>query len=88
MILIDVILIGDNAIVIVLAARNVLERQRKREVLIGTAGAVIVRVISTLLTLNLLEIPDLIPIGGALFVWVGYNLLTDAGGHGIETKAL
>lgn len=86
MILIDIILAGDNAIVIVLVARNVPERQRKREVLIGTAGVVIVLVISTLLILKLLEIPDLMPIGGVLLVWVGYNLLTDEGGHEIMEK--
>lgn len=85
-ILIDIILAGDNAIVIGMAARNVPVAQRRTAILWGTAGAVIVRIISTLLILKLLEIPGLMPIGGALLVWVGYNLLTNDGNHEIDAK--
>lgn len=86
-ILTDVILAGDNAIVIGLAARNVPEKQRKKAILLGTVGAVVVRAISTLLILKLLSIPGLMPVGGALLVWVGYNLLTDDGNHEITARS-
>jgi predicted tellurium resistance membrane protein TerC len=63
-IVIDLVLAGDNAIVIGLAARNVPKDMQKRVVLWGTAGAIIVRALLTLVVVWLLKIPAFLLIGG------------------------
>jgi len=74
-VVIDLVLAGDNAIVIALAARNVPQHLQRRAILAGTAGAVIVRSSMTLLVVWLLKIPGLLLIGGALLVFIAYRLL-------------
>ncbi|BBN99503.1 TerC family protein [Sporolactobacillus terrae] len=74
---IDLILAGDNAIVIALAAARLQEHQRKRAILYGTIGAVAIRAIATLIVVWLLKIPGLHLIGGVLLVWIAYSLLKD-----------
>ena len=74
-IVIDLVLAGDNAIVIALAARNLPEQLRRRAIIWGTAGAVIVRSALTLVVVWLLKLPMLMFIGGALLVWIAYRLL-------------
>ncbi len=64
-IIIDLVLAGDNAIVIGLAARNVEKANQKKVIIWGTVGAVVIRVIATLLVTYLLEIYGLRLIGGA-----------------------
>src|SRR6185436_10411383 len=86
-VVIDLVLAGDNAIVIALAARNLPERLRRRAILWGTAGAVAVRSALTLAVVWLLKMPGLLFIGGALLVWIAYRLLVpddegEGGGHG------
>ncbi|HEY5897261.1 MAG TPA: TerC family protein [Burkholderiales bacterium] len=73
---IDLVLAGDNAIVIALAARNLPTELRRRAVLWGTAGAVAVRASLTVGVLWLLQIPGLMLMGGAILVWIAYRLLT------------
>lgn len=74
-VVIDLMLAGDNAIVIALAARNVPVHLQKRAVAWGTAGAILVRSLMTLIVVWLLQIPGLLFIGGALLVWIAYKLL-------------
>ncbi len=73
---IDLVLAGDNAIVIALAARNLPTELRRRAVIWGTAGAVAVRASLTVGVLWLLKIPGLMLVGGAILVWIAYRLLT------------
>ncbi|HEX4929038.1 MAG TPA: TerC family protein [Burkholderiales bacterium] len=77
-IVIDLVLAGDNAIVIALAARNLPKHLQRRAIVWGTFGAVAVRASLTVGVLWLLEIPGLSLAGGALLVWIAYKLL--AGG--------
>ncbi len=77
-VVIDLVLAGDNAIVIALAARNLPKLHQRRAIIWGTFGAVAVRASLTVGVLWLLEIPGLSLAGGALLVWIAYKLL--AGG--------
>ena len=81
-ILIDLVLAGDNAIVIALAARNLPKLHQRKAILWGTVGAVAVRTSLTVAVLWLLQVPGLMLAGGALLVWIAYRLLTgDDGGR-------
>jgi YjbE family integral membrane protein len=81
-IVIDLVLAGDNAIVIALAARNLPKDLQRRAIAWGTVGAVVVRGSLTVAVLWLLQIPGLMAAGGALLVWIAYRLLTnDDGGR-------
>jgi YjbE family integral membrane protein len=75
-VMIDLVLAGDNAIVIALAARNLPRALQRRAIVWGTFGAVAVRASLTVAVLWLLEIPGLMAAGGALLVWIAYRLLT------------
>ena len=79
-ILIDLVLAGDNAIVIALAARNLPPHLQKKAILWGTAGAIIVRSVMTVGVVWLLKIPGLMLVGGLGLVWIAYKLLADQGG--------
>lgn len=83
-ILIDLVLAGDNAIVIGLAARNVQKADQKKVIIWGTVGAIIVRVIMTLLVLELLNIPGLRLAGGLALLWIAYKLLVEEKNHEIN----
>jgi len=74
-IIIDLVLAGDNAIVIALAARNVPQHLQRRAILWGTVGAIVVRSAMTLIVVWLLKVPGLMLVGGALLVWIAYRLL-------------
>jgi len=74
-VVIDLVLAGDNAIVIALAARNLPRHLQKRAVAWGTAGAIVVRSAMTMVVVWLLQVPGLMLIGGALLVWIAYRLL-------------
>lgn len=86
-ILIDLVLAGDNAIVIGLAARNLPKEQQKRAIISGTVGAVVIRAIATLLVVWLLEIPGLMVVGGIMLIWISYKLLVDKGDEHSNIKA-
>lgn len=72
---IDILLGGDNAIVIALASRNLPEHQRNKAIFIGTGLAIVVRVILTVLVVYLLKIPFLYLIGGVLLIYIAFQLL-------------
>jgi YjbE family integral membrane protein len=79
-ILIDLVLAGDNAIVIALAARNLPPDLQKKAIMWGTVGAIAVRSAMTLIVVWLLKIPGLMLIGGLGLLWIAYKLLADQGG--------
>lgn len=79
-ILIDLVLAGDNAIVIALAARSLPSHLQKKAIIWGTVGAIVVRSVMTLGVVWLLKVPGLMLIGGLGLVWIAYKLLADQGG--------
>nr|WP_207146013.1 TerC family protein [Brevibacillus brevis] len=74
---INLVLSGDNAVVIAIACRKLPFEQRKQAILWGTFLAIIVRVIATILAVYLLKIPYLYLIGGIILLWISYNLLRE-----------
>ena len=76
-ILIDLVLAGDNAIIIGMVASNFPLEQRKKIIFLGIGGAVILRIILTLLTAYLLQITGLRLIGGLLLLYIVYKLYID-----------
>src|SRR2546427_197317 len=84
-VLIDLVLAGDNAIVIALAARKLPPRLQRRAIVWGTLGAVVVRSAMTLAVVWLLRVPGLMLVGGLGLVWIAYKLLlptSTESGHG------
>ncbi len=78
-ILIDLVLAGDNAIVIALAARNLPVHLQKKAIVWGAAGAILVRSVMTIGVVWLLKVPGLMLVGGLGLLWVAYQLLADHG---------
>ena len=76
-VLIDLVLAGDNAIVIALAARSLPHQLQKKAMFWGTVGAVAVRSVMTVGVVWLLKIPGLMLVGGLGLVWIAYRLLAD-----------
>jgi YjbE family integral membrane protein len=74
-ILIDILLGGDNAVVIALACRGLPPQQRRMGIIYGTAGAIILRVVLIAFALALLSVPYLKLVGAVLLVWIGAKLL-------------
>ncbi len=80
---IDILLGGDNAVVIALACRKLPDDKRNKGIFWGVAGAIILRVVLIFFALQLLDIPWLKIIGALLLVWIGVKLLQpEAEGHG------
>ena len=85
-IMIDIVLSGDNAVVIALACRNLPAEQRRKGILWGVAGAIGLRVALTMLAALVLNLPWLKLVGGVLLLWIGVKLLVpdDGEGHDIS----
>jgi len=86
-ILIDIVLSGDNAVVIALACRNLPPRPRRLGIFWGVSGAIILRVTLTFFAVSLLAIPYLKIVGAALLLWIGVKLIQpqdDGEGHEIR----
>ena len=83
-ILIDILLGGDNAVVIALACRQLPPAQRTKGIIWGTVGAIVLRVILIAFALALLQIPFLKLVGALLLLWIGVKLIApeDEGDHG------
>jgi YjbE family integral membrane protein len=81
---IDILLGGDNAVVIALACRNLPPAQRRMGILWGTAGAIVLRVVLIFFALSLLKLPFLKIVGALLLLWIGVKLLVaeEEEGHG------
>ena len=87
-ILIDLVLAGDNAIVIALAARNLPRHLQKQAIFWGTLGAIAVRVAMTAVVVTLLRLPGLMLAGGLLLLPIAWKLLRqDDGAHAIKPAA-
>ncbi|MGD9775222.1 TerC family protein [Diaphorobacter sp.] len=82
-IIIDILLGGDNAVVIALACRKLPPAQRTKGIIWGTAGAIILRVVLIAFAMTLLNLPFLKVVGAILLVWIGIKLIApDEDGHG------
>jgi YjbE family integral membrane protein len=81
-VVIDLVLAGDNAIVIALAARSLPAALQNKAVMWGTVGAIVVRAAMTLIVVWLLMVPGLRFLGGLALVWIAYKLLAPSQGQG------
>ena len=88
-IVIDILLGGDNAVVIAMASRRLPALQRRKAIFWGVFGAIALRVVLIFFALQLLQIPYLKIVGGVLLLWIGVKLLMpqDDGGHKIDASA-
>ncbi|MBK8317849.1 MAG: TerC family protein [Betaproteobacteria bacterium] len=87
-ILIDIVLSGDNAVVIALACRNLSPELRKTGIFWGVAGAIILRVVLTVFAALVMNLPWLKLVGGLLLVWIAVKLMLpeEADGHDIKAS--
>jgi YjbE family integral membrane protein len=75
---INILLSGDNAIVIAMAARSLPAQQQKQAIFIGSAGAIVLRILLTLVAVQLLALPFLKLVGAVLLIYIGVTLLMDS----------
>ena len=80
-ILIDLVLAGDNAIVIALAARSLPKHLQKKAIVWGTVGAIVVRSVMTIGVVWLLKVPGLLLVGGLGLLWIAYKLIANGDEH-------
>ena len=85
-ILIDIVLAGDNALVIGMAANKLPEHLKKKAIFWGTFGAVAIRFISVLLLTYLLAVPGLKLVGGLLLIYIAWTLVQDENDHNVTAK--
>ncbi len=84
-VLINIVLSGDNAVVIALACRSLPPAQQKKAILFGSVGAIVLRVVLTFFAVMLLDLPYLKLIGAAALLWIGVGLLkSDDGEENLE----
>lgn len=81
-IMIDLLLSGDNAVVIALACRNLPEAQRKKGIMYGVGGAIGLRIVLTFFAVSLLTLPYLKLVGALLLLWIGIKLILPDEAHG------
>jgi YjbE family integral membrane protein len=85
---INIILSGDNAVVIALACRNLADGVRNKAIIAGSVGAIVLRIIFSLFIVYLLDVPYLKLVGALLLLWIGVKLLIpEAEDHGDKIKA-
>jgi YjbE family integral membrane protein len=82
----NILLSGDNAVVIAMAARSLPPAQQKQAIFWGSAAAIVLRIILTVLAVQMLQLPYLKLIGALLLLWIGIQLLVDSEEEG-EVKA-
>lgn len=85
-ILIDIVLAGDNALVIGMAANRLPPELRKKAIFWGTFGAIAIRFVSVAALTYLLMIPGLRAIGAVALIWIGWKLVFDHGEHNVDAK--
>ena len=85
--LVNVLLSGDNAVVIALACRNLSPRARRLGVFWGVVAAIVLRIVLTLFAMSLLVFPYVKLVGGALLVWIGVRLIAQDDGADRQVKA-
>jgi len=81
-IMIDLLLSGDNAVVIALACRNLPQAQRKKGIMFGVGGAIGLRIVLTFFAVGLLALPFLKLVGALLLLWIGVKLILPEEEHG------
>ena len=86
-IFVNILLSGDNAVVIALACRSLGQRQRRQGIFWGVLGAIALRIVLTFFAMSLLAYPWLKLIGGALLLWIGVKLITQDEGGEHKVKA-
>ncbi|PHY05277.1 MAG: hypothetical protein CK528_15065 [Alcaligenaceae bacterium] len=79
--LVNIVLSGDNAVVIALAARSLPPQQQKLAIMWGSGAAIAMRIVLTIFAVQLLTLPYLKLIGAVLLVWIGIQLLSEDGGE-------
>jgi len=84
---VNIVLSGDNAIVIALACRSLPQRQQRLGVMLGAGAAIAMRVAFTAIAATLMTMPGVGIIGGGLLLWIGWKLLTDEAGEEGEVAA-
>jgi YjbE family integral membrane protein len=84
---INILLSGDNAVVIALACRDLPPKQRRWGIIWGAAGAIVLRIILTIFAVTPLELPWLKVVGGILLLWIGIKLIVDDGDDSTDVKA-
>jgi len=86
---VNIILSGDNAVVIALAARSLPVHQQRQAVIWGAAAAVVLRIVLTIVAVELLKLAYLKLLGGALLLWIAVKLLVpeDDGGDGVKSSS-
>ncbi|KQU69662.1 MULTISPECIES: TerC family protein [unclassified Rhizobacter] len=82
----NILLSGDNAVVIAMAARSLPQEQQKKAIFWGSAAAIVMRIVLTIVAVQLLQLPYLKVIGGVLLLWIGVQLLVDSEDDG-EVKS-
>ena len=86
---INIVLSGDNAVVIALAARSLPARQQKQAILWGSGAAVVMRIVLTIVAVELLRLPYLKLVGAVLLLWIAVKLLLpehEEGGSGTASR--
>ncbi|MED1202421.1 TerC family protein [Heyndrickxia acidicola] len=83
---IDIVLSGDNAVVIAMATRNLPDKQQNKGILFGTIGAVVIRILLALVIVELMKIPYVNVIGGILLLWISYKVLV-GGEENVKVKS-
>ena len=86
-IFVNILLSGDNAVVIALACRNLSQRARRQGIFWGVLGAIVLRIVLTLFAMSLLVYPYLKLVGGVLLVWIGIKLIAEEDAGDREVKA-
>ena len=74
----NILLSGDNAVVIAMAARSLPPHQQKKAIFWGSAAAIVLRIVLTIAAVQLLQLPYLKIIGAVALLWIGVQLLTDS----------
>jgi len=90
-VLLDLVLAGDNAVVIAMAVKNLQGKKRTLGIILGSGGAVVVRVACTFLVAQLLNMKYVKLIGGAVIIWIAIKLLTESAeeeSHGKEAQSI
>lgn len=85
--MVNIVLSGDNAVVIALAARNLPPQHQKKAILWGSGGAVVLRILLTVVAVQLLKISFLQALGGVLLVWIAVGLLVEEDEEGADHEA-
>ena len=73
----NILLSGDNAVVIAMAARSLPPQQQKKAIFWGSAAAIVMRIVLTIVAVELLQLPYLKIVGALLLLWIGVQLLSD-----------